>query len=384
MKFRLLTFAALILAVFTTSAFAAPAGIDEGLIDQEARYTLGLPTVPGVHRTLYFSADETFRFSHHPNLAIYEGKLIAMWSSGIRSEDERGQRVLWTSTDDGEVWRGPEVLVPAPDGLEGPMLAVAAGFHVDRENDRLVAFYSSIPHARPIDPDSALYAIASSDGKEWGSPVRIVDGFFIEKPRRIPSGRIFMGGQFNPAEAGANESPPRLIYTDSPDGLDGWKDAEIPPFPGFVGRYPEPNWYLRPDGTMVMLLRAPRGIPWLYASESTDDGETWSEPARTNIPSATARMATGNLPDGRAFCVWNPSREFGRNPLVIALSEDGKVFDRAYVIRGEATTQRFDGARKSDGWQYPSVIVWQDYLWVAYSVNKEDVKISRIRLTDLR
>jgi hypothetical protein len=44
---------------------------------------------------------------------------------------------------------------------------------------------------------------------------------------------------------------------------------------------------------------------------------------------------------------------------------------------------RFAGKHKLDGWQYPNAIVVGGELLVAFSVNKEDVRIVRIRLSDL-
>jgi hypothetical protein len=45
---------------------------------------------------------------------------------------------------------------------------------------------------------------------------------------------------------------------------------------------------------------------------------------------------------------------------------------------------RFKGINKLDGWQYPAAVVWKDHLYVAYSVNKEDVGVTRIALRDLQ
>ncbi|MSU64923.1 MAG: hypothetical protein EXS38_02205 [Opitutus sp.] len=363
-------------------AAGAPVGLAEGLVNQEIPGSLGLPKIPAAHQTLYDSTDKEFHFSHHPNLVVYQDRLYAMWSSGLRSEDENGQRILWTNSADGGSWAAPSVLIADPDGDAGRLNAVAAGFHV--QGRRLVAYYTAttvtsrhIWNKRPDEPDPCVYAIASDDTEHWSKPQKIVEGFFIDSPRRLPSGRLLMNGQY-PSMA------IRLIYTDSPDGLTGWKDAAVPPLPDVKPGFPEPNWFFRKDGTLVMLFRATNEQPWLYASESTNQGSSWSAPVRTNIPSATSRMAVGNLPDGRAYCIWNPSQKFGRVPLVIALSDDGVTFNHAYVLRGEPAKQKFVGTAKADGWQYPSVAVWRGSLWVVYSVNKEDVSISRVKLSDLR
>jgi len=184
---------------------------------------------------------------------------------------------------------------------------------------------------------------------------------------------------------------PRLRYTDSPDGITGWKDGKIAEVKDIFS-FPEPSWFVRVDGTIVMIFRTKSGDPWIYASVSKDNGESWSKPVKTNFPDATSRAFAGNLPDGTAFIISNPSRvpskthpSIGRrNPLTIALSKDGVLFDRAFAIRSEDTSMRFKGINKLDGWQYPTAVVWKDHLYVAYSINKEDEGVTRIAVRDLQ
>ena len=140
-----------------------------------------------------------------------------------------------------------------------------------------------------------------------------------------------------------------------------------------------------------MLFRSENSNPWLYVSVSRDEGRSWTLPAKTNFPDATARSYAGNLPDGSAFLINNPNQSPGsvydfigrRIPLTIALSTDGVVFDRAFSVRSEDTTMRFPGTNKLPGWQYPGAVVWGDHLYVVYSINKEDVGLTRIRIADL-
>ena len=177
------------------------------------------------------------------------------------------------------------------------------------------------------------------------------------------------------------DSQPRLMYTDSPDGVTGWQDGKVPRTDAF--QFPEPNWFRRPDGSVVTLFRTKNDSDRLYAADSSDDGESWSEPVETSFLDSTARFSTGSLPDGSVYIISNPGAHLVRIPLTIALSKDGVTFDRAFVIRGEATTQRWEGLHKLAGWQYPTSLVWGDYLYVAYSINKEDVGITRIELSAL-
>ena len=352
-----------------------------GLFDQSQTSTLGLPTLKGEHKVIYKATKDGYKFCHHSNLVVFKDRLYAMWSNGKVGEDVNGQRILGCSTADGVNWTKPMVITADPDGPEGPRAAVAAGFHVHA--DTLTAYYTSIISGKQIDPRSTLYAITTRDGKSWGKPRKIATGFYIDGPRRMRDGRLLLNGQ-------TSDRQPRLLFTDSPDGLSGWKPGVIPP--NDIFSFPEPTWFQRSCGSLVMLFRTRSGHLRLYSSVSHDRGRTWSPPLETNIPDATARSFAGNLPDGTAFLISNPSTtpsathpSIGRRtPLTIALSADGIIFDRAHVVRGEPTRMRFQGKSKLDGWQYPSALTWRGWLYIAYSINKEDVGVTRVRLKDLR
>ena len=342
-----------------------------GLFDWSQPDSLGLTTAKCEHQLLYRATANGYQFSHHANLGLFEGQLYAMWSSGLVHEDNNGQRVVYCRSANGIDWSKPVVLAEDPDGEVGPKMCNAAGFYAD--GNTLVAYYGV---------RGRLHAKTSSDGLQWDQAREIVRGSFMNAPRRLRCGRLLMGGQSTMTE-------PLLMTSDQPDGLTAWRKAA--PAKSSDLKYPEPTWFERANGTIVMLFRSRGNNPWLYASLSTDNGRSWSKPDRTGFPDATSRASAGNLPDGTAFIVNNPSRQPDsiiassgrRNPLTIALSSDGITFDRAYVVRGAKTTMRFLGKNKLEGWQYPHAIVWNEHLYVAYSINKEDIGVSRIALRDL-
>ncbi|MEV4012483.1 exo-alpha-sialidase [Nonomuraea angiospora] len=43
------------------------------------------------------------------------------------------------------------------------------------------------------------------------------------------------------------------------------------------------------------------------AAVSTDDGATWSKSVETNVPDSRSKQSAGNLPDGTAYLVSNPT-----------------------------------------------------------------------------
>ena len=110
------------------------------------------------------------------------------------------------------------------------------------------------------------------------------------------------------------------------------------------------------------------------ASISYDGGETWTMPTLVNTPDSRAKQSAGNLPDGTAYMINNPSETKTRIPLAITLSKDGFCFDRAYLLRAggkDLQVQRFEGKYKRKGYSYPKSVIWQNYLYVSYATNKQ-------------
>jgi hypothetical protein len=346
----------------------------EGLFDANDTKTLGLKTIPGKHSTLYRAPDDGYRFCHHPNLVVFRGRMYCMWSNGRVNEDDVGQRILYCHTEDGETWSQPAQLT---DYRNGQGICVAAGFHVSA--DRLVAYYTTTGGSN-FHADTCLRARTSRDGLNWSEPQCLASGFYIESPQQLPGGRLLMAGE----HVGEIRSSKRmkLLFTDDPGGLTGWQESQVPPLsPAALKNfgYTEPSFFLRSDGAVVSTLRNYSGF--LYTTVSRDNGATWSSLVETNYFDSTARTSAGNLPDGRAFLINNAlPRRSDRSLLTLALSQNGVVFDRAWVIRGEPTAMRHKGRSKANGWQYPHAITWQGDLYVAYSINKEDVGVTRISL----
>lgn len=362
------------LAVAATLTAAEPlVRLKQGLLRQDQRLTLGLPVVHGEHQTVFQAAENTYKYSHHPNFAVFRDRLYLMWSSGKEGENQNGQRIVYRSTPDGVTWSPLATLAEDPDG-GGPLHGVAAGFLV--HGGKLYAFYSGAYEEKPLHPESAGFMRCSADGVNWSEQVRVAHGFFNQPPHLLSGGRILLPGH-------SHEPQPRILYNDSGDPHQGWKEAAIPPITEFPVQFVEPTCFRRPDGALVMLFRANRESLWLWASVSRDNGANWSKAERTEIPDAVSKMASGILPDGTIYLVNNPSQKFGRIPLSILISRNGITFDRGYAIRTEETNARFEGRAKGHGYQYPGAIVWRRALWVAYSINKEDVGVTRIPLDAL-
>jgi len=116
---------------------------------------------------------------------------------------------------------------------------------------------------------------------------------------------------------------------------------------------------------------------------SRDNGATWTKAVETDFPDSRSKQCAGNLPDGTAFLIGNPAGSKDRRVLAIALSKDGKTFDRALLIGRQPAPARYEGKAKTPGFSYPKAFVSGKNLYMAYSVNKEDIAVTRLPLESL-
>jgi hypothetical protein len=194
--------------------------------------------------------------------------------------------------------------------------------------------------------------------------------------------------------AGDQENPATIRHPNLPgSAADGQRLIE-----------PSPAYRLK-DGTLVRFWRnygddMHKHYIWrLYVSLSRDNGNTWSAPERTAIPSNSTRQSTGTLPDGRVFLIHNPytygddfwkgedaallataspAEKLGgaRKVLTLSLSDDGIHFKQSWTIRMLDTPPRIEGwAKRHFDVGNPAATVVGDDLCIVYSLNKEDIEL---------
>lgn len=70
--------------------------------------------------------------------------------------------------------------------------------------------------------------------------------------------------------------------------------------------------------------------------------------------------------------------------LALALSRDGVVFDRQFILGDEPeTAPRMPGLSKNGRYGYPYLHILADNVFVIYSINKEDLAVARFHLADI-
>lgn len=351
---------------------------------------------------LYDPDQPGWTFSHHASITHFKGVFYAIWSNGRQHEDDVGQRVLLSTSDDFYHWTKPVPLVDSRKGDHSDVVLTASGFHA--AENKLVAYFGQYEYAAENIADgsykqigvhhrnTSLYAVTTTDGKHWSEPIDL--GIPIvpnHGPEPTASGRLIISGGI------------MFPYTDDPEGLSGWKAAgfyEPGQFSeqvvddayfrrhifdqrvGWTNRLCEGSFYQTDDGTIHMLLRSITNRLWL--TESVDHGETWSEPSPTEFSDNRTKFHFGRLPDGRYYYVGCPNPKGARKPLILSLSDDGVCFDRHYVLGDETFERKFEGFAKNGHYGYPHTLVHDGYLYCIFSMLKEGVAVIRTKLSDLQ
>jgi hypothetical protein len=143
-------------------------------------------------------------------------------------------------------------------------------------------------------------------------------------------------------------------------------------------------FFHRKDGNLVGVMK------WGWVMVSGDDGETWSPPViPPTLVTGMAKVWGQRTPDGRYALLYNPDRQ-KRYPLIVVSGDDGITFGEMRIVNGEHPPIRFPGLYKEPGPQYVrGISEWsgdnsfpdaKGALWICYSMNKEDIFVSRLPL----
>ena len=328
-------------------------------------------------------------YNHQSMMAYWRGSFYMHYLCDPVDEHVPPSMTMLQTSKDGYTWSNPEVLFPiyrVPDGFTKDGTVVAkdidaimhqrVGFFVSK-SDRLLAIGNYGISLFPKDDPN--------DGNGIGRVVREIyeDGSFG------PIYFIYYNHAFNEKntnypyytrskDKGFREACEELLA--SPIQRMGWveeADREDPLIP-LNKIYKAFCSYTLDDGRIISL--------WKHAltSISSDGGNTWAEPiARAKgFVNSNAKIWGQRLSDGSFATVYNPS-EF-RWPLAISLSKDGLEYTTLNLVYGEVPPMRYAGQYKSFGPQYVRGIqegngVPEDGdLWLTFSVNKEDMWVSRI------
>ena len=354
--------------------------------DGQLRPAIGVETfqVMRANRTHPEHSDNFgWTYNHGPNIAYWNGKFYVEYLSNPVGEHIAPGQTLLCSSVDGRDWTMPEVVFPIyelqpPDEPGTAMMHQRMGFYVAPDDRLLVlAFYGHAPNpfqaggigrvVRELHKDGSfgpIYFLRYNEASGWGESntnyplyTRSDDAGFVAACDSLLDNRLMRMQWFD--EEGLDNDAFSIRARNQPQAF---------------------NWFRRKDGTLVGLFK------WSLAALSTDEGQTWSEPVKCPTLQMTGAKISGRATsDGRYALIYNPNVDDDhRWPLAIVTSDDGVLFDNMLCVHGEVPPRRFNGKYKDFGPQYNRCIEEGNGatpgsdLWVTYSMNKEDIWVSRI------
>lgn len=332
----------------------------------------------------------SWTYNHAPMLAYWNNTFYLEYLSNPVGEHEPPGQTLLQISKDGYQWNNPVVIFPPykiPDGFvkEGKkdtaknnyaVMHQRIGFYISKSKRLFALAYYGIVLGQKDDPN---------DGNGIGRVIREIkaDGTFgpvhflrynhsfNEKNTLYPFYRSSKDKGLVAACEEILATP--LLMMQTVEEADR-NDPLIPLQKDFKAF----NYYHLPNGHVIGL--------WKYAltSISKDEGRTWQyNPTRApGFVNANAKIWGQRTGDRKYATVYNPS-EF-RWPLAVSVSADGLKYSNLLLINGEITSMRYGGAYKSYGPQYVRGIQEMDgkpadgNMWVSYSMNKEDMWVSRV------
>jgi len=313
--------------------------------------------------------------NQHNYLAHHHGKFWAMWSDGPGIEDRVGQRVKFATSPDGLKWSKPRFLTPVPphSGPDSPHYGtrtskgfryIARGFW--KRDGELLALAALDEAAGFFGASLELRAFRLKAADESWEDAGVI---FKDAINNFPPLKLRTGDWMMSRRAHDYKTTGVHFLVGGVKALDAWESFAVLGSASEL-KAEEPDWWILPDQSLMAVFRDNRGSGFLYRAFSTDDGRTWSQPVKSNFPDATSKISGLRLRDGRYVLVSNPKPK-RRDPLVLSVSEDGRVFTKMIHLVG---------GRWVD---YPHVIEHDGHLFIAFAGGKQSVEVLKVRLADV-
>ncbi|ODS83523.1 MAG: hypothetical protein ABS46_06225 [Cytophagaceae bacterium SCN 52-12] len=336
-----------------------------------------LPAVKGEHAIV---SDVRYAWGmkvhQHNYITFYDGLYWIMWSDGpgiqregvsakehrgvVPGHDRAGQLISYSTSPDGLNWSEPRDLAGPPDDGFG---WIARGFWI--YNGELLALATRYQAPSYRGDGLQLHAFRRVKGgkKEWQHRGLVYDNAMNNfAPKQIPTGEWMMSRRDKDANV--------HMMIGGVNGFDKWESFPVISYSGEELAAEEPYWWVLPDGNLVAFFRDNKKSGYLFRAFSTDNGRTWSRPVKTNFPDAGSKFSGLRLKDGRYVLVSN-SHPAKRDPLTIAVSDDGLVFNKLFYVAG---------GRHVD---YPHVYEHDGQLFIAFAGAKQTVEVIKVGINDL-
>lgn len=356
-----------------------------------------LPTIPSTrHQVNMPSGPSDYTYHHNALITWWQGKFFVAWTATPQSEWTDPYEAWVATAVDADTWTAPfKPFAPGHATYKAYLL------------DRLGAPPSTPVTLRlaprcwmPTDDRLYLWTLAAGNGASMGRAVYTEDGttwhevdpnvledyelnqglgtmrytWSNHRPIRLSDGRL-MAFHLN----GQNELFP---MTSAANVLTNWSGPSVDI--GAAVDVGEPGGWEGPDGVLHGITRDADTYVW--HTYSLDGGASWATLTRQDgFRDNPGNKHFGTFPDGSIWYVGGPVPG-SRIPLVLGVSRDGWTFDENFIIRGEHIDPIWYSEGKSEdrpGWEYPSAVYHEGYLYVAYSRTRDFIEVSKVDVSGL-
>lgn len=314
----------------------------------------------GVIKSEFIFETAPFRSCHASTIAETQSGLVAAWFGGTA---ERNPDVcIYMARHENDRWTAP---MKVADGV---------GFSTNRlptwnpvlfqpKEGPLLLFYKVGPA-----PASwwGMMTTSADDGKTWSKPQRLpkeILGPIKNKPVQLQNGDIFCASSTEGSGGWRvhfeRTSDFGRTWTATPPVNDGKKIGAI-----------QPSILFYPNGRLQAVGRT--RDEKMFQVWSDDRGVTWGTMTLLDLPNPNSGTDAVTLRDGRQLLVYNHnistgSRNKGRSPLNVAVSNDGTNWSAALILEEDLNAP--------NGFAYPAVIQTRDGLvHITYTWERKRIK----------
>jgi len=358
----------------------------------------GLKPVVGVQNTQIMrvsriSKDITdglgYTYAHHPDIAVWKGRLYAAWDMQPTREDTGPYRVVYATSANGFEWSGIAELFPTN-------ISLAARFYFYRAaNGRMLAFTSfKYKDAAIGEADKAVLLVREITADHQLGDVFTLTNCLTSAPQYTPPSSFTTSADAGFKAACQDALDNKLLLEQQDKGVYlgankmKWFNDPQYDISGLWDWGKASCFYHRSDGAVVNLCK----LGWASVSMNPNDPNSWSQPVQPpSLYAGSGKIWGQKTADGRYALLYHPNPlRVGRFPLVIVHGDDGKTFRDMRVVHGDGPWLRYpEDPNKTIGAQYQRGLAeWSDdgtfadkqAIWMIYSWGKEDIWVSRIPL----
>lgn len=348
------------------SAEAAPAAYSYNVMNMFADFFERLMSLFGVSSNestnidfIYeqgdiFEARKYFASSHASTIVKMDnGEIVSAWFAG---SGEGGADVrIWYSIYNGSDWSEPKQIETTD--------TVAHWNPVLQNNGSYTRLYYKV--GAEISNWVTKYVDTYDFGKTWTEPKELVEGDTTGGRGPVKNKCIVTSQGIMIAPASTEQGSWKAFFDISTDGGVTWERTDYVETDGV--EMIQPSLWEDKDGNIHAMFRTKSG--YIYRSDSTDGGYTWSKAYATELMNNNSGVDCVVTDNGWLWLAYNPLGISGfRNKLILSVSKDnGETWEDVMTIENSVVNPFAE-------FSYPSIVADGNELYISYTYNRRQIK----------